>query len=176
VVAKARRRRFTAKEKLRVLREADGCTRPGELGALLRDLGRPARLGLCLDTAHVYASGLYDGTPLGLERLLATLDANVGLERLTAIHLNDSKAAFNSRVDRHANVGEGQLGAAGLRPFFAHPALTGQPFILEVPGRNRSGPQKRDVDVAKALARGKALPGATITAENAEGADTGAED
>ena len=125
-----------------------------ELGALLADLGRPPRLRICLDTAHVYASGLYDGTTAGLERSLAALDATVGLERLTAIHLNDSKAAFNSRVDRHANLGEGLMGAAGLRPFLEHPALADQPFILEVPGRNRSGPQKQDLDVAKALARG----------------------
>lgn len=129
-----------------------------ELGAVFNDLGRPSRLQICLDTAHVYASGIYDGTADGLERALAEFDTAVGLERLAAIHLNDSKAAFNSHVDRHANVGEGQLGAAGLRPFFEHPALAGQPFILEVPGRNHSGPQKHEVDVAKALARGEDLP------------------
>ncbi|MHB1414441.1 MAG: TIM barrel protein, partial [Chloroflexota bacterium] len=102
-------------------------------------------------TAHVYASGLYDGTADGLERMLASFEAEIGLDRLAAIHLNDSKSAFGSRVDRHANVGDGQLGVNGLRPFFQHPALQNLPFILEVPGREKRGADKRNVDAARAL-------------------------
>ncbi len=128
-----------------------------ELGAVIQGLGGPPRLRVCLDTAHVFASGLYDGTPAGLDELLAAFDAEIGLDRLAAIHFNDSKSAFGSRVDRHANLGEGRLGAAGLRPFFAHPALAKQPFLLEVPGRERSGPEKRDIAAAKALAQGEEM-------------------
>jgi deoxyribonuclease-4 len=129
-----------------------------ELGGVIADLGRPPRLRLCLDTAHVFAAGLYDGTADGLERLLAGLDATAGLKRLAAVHLNDSMTAFGSRRDRHANVGEGLLGAAGLGAVLRHPALAEQSFILEVPGRNRGGPQRRDLEAARALARGEDLP------------------
>ena len=123
-----------------------------ELAAAMSALGWPARLRVCLDTAHVFASGLYDGTPAGLERMLADFDATIGLPRLMAIHLNDSKTAFGSRADRHANIGEGLLGVTGLRPFLQHPALRHLPFLLEVPGRDREGPRSVDIATAKALA------------------------
>ncbi|MHB1132947.1 MAG: deoxyribonuclease IV [Chloroflexota bacterium] len=135
-----------------------------ELGGVINDLGRPPRLRVCLDTAHVFAAGLYDGTADGLERLLAGLDATAGLERLAAVHLNDSKTAFGSRHDRHANVGEGLLGAEGLGAVLRHPALAALPFILEVPGRNRGGPQRRDLEAARALARGEDLPPPAVMA------------
>ncbi len=124
-----------------------------ELGAIIEALGRPERLRVCLDTAHVFAAGLYDGTPAGLEEMLAAFEQTIGLERLAAIHLNDSKTAFGSRVDRHANIGTGLLGAAGLRPVVRHPALRHLPFLLEVPGRDRQGPDVEDIAAAKALAR-----------------------
>ncbi len=122
-----------------------------ELAAVIDALGRPQRLRVCLDTAHVFAAGLYDGTPAGLEAMLAAFERTIGLERLAAIHLNDSKTAFASRVDRHANIGTGLLGTAGLRPVVRHPALCHLPFILEVPGRDRQGPGVEDIAAAKAL-------------------------
>jgi len=129
-----------------------------ELGAVIAALGRPERLRLCLDTAHVFASGLYDGTPAGLESMLSVCAAEVGLDRLAVVHLNDSRSAFASRVDRHANIGEGQLGRAGLRPFFHHPALSHLPFLLEVPGREREGPSRSDIAAARSLAQGEDVP------------------
>ena len=110
-----------------------------ELGEAISLAGNSPRLRISLDTAHVFASGLYDGTPDGLEVMLAELDRAVGLERLDAV-LNDSKSVFGSRVDRHANIGQGQLGEAGLRPVLRHPALQRLPFLLEVPGVDREGP------------------------------------
>lgn len=125
-----------------------------ELGEAITSAGGSKRLGVCLDTAHVFAAGLYDGTPDGLERMLEGLDRAVGMERLAAIHLNDSKSAYGSRVDRHANIGEGQLGKEGLRPVLRHNALSHLPFLLEVPGRERSGPGAEDIAAAKELAYG----------------------
>ncbi len=113
--------------------------------------GSHRRLGICLDTAHVFASGIYDGSERGLEALLAEVDRSVGLQRLGAVHLNDSKSAFGSRVDRHANVGEGQLGLAGLWPWLNHKSLAAVPFILEVPGENRAGPAAADISAARKL-------------------------
>ncbi|MHB1006571.1 MAG: deoxyribonuclease IV [Chloroflexota bacterium] len=129
-----------------------------ELGEAITAAGGSPRLHVCLDTAHVFASGLYDGTPEGLDLMLAELDRAVGLERLSAVHLNDSKSAFGSRVDRHANIGQGQLGEAGLRPVLRHPALRHLPFLLEVPGVDREGPGRADIAAARALAFGEELP------------------
>lgn len=142
-----------------------------ELGTAITAAGGSARLGVCLDTAHVFASGLYDGTPEGLETMLAKLDGAVGLQRLTAIHLNDSKSAFGSRVDRHANLGEGQIGVKGLRPLLRHPSLQHLPFLLEVPGQDREGPGAADLAAARALAAAETslepspLPGPEVPSE-----------
>lgn len=128
-----------------------------ELGHIINALGRPPRAQVCLDTAHVFAAGLYDGTPEGLDAMVNEFDRAIGLERLRAVHLNDSASAYASRVDRHANLGTGKLGFAGLRPFFAHPAFAEVPFIMEVPGARKQGPELADVKLAKALARGEVV-------------------
>lgn len=122
-----------------------------ELAAFLDAMGRPPRLQVCLDTSHVFASGLFDGTEPGLMRMLKSFDATVGLDRLAAIHLNDSKVPFGAHVDRHANLGEGHLGRAGIRVVLRHPALRHLPFILEVPGEG-DGPDRNNVALAKLLA------------------------
>jgi deoxyribonuclease IV len=138
-----------------------------ELGSIITALGRHERLQVCLDTAHVFAAGLYDGTAASLETLLDTFEREIGLERLRAIHLNDSLSPFASRVDRHANIGAGKLGASGLRHVLTHPKLRHLPFLLEVPGPERKGPDRANVDLAKELALGAAALG--IALEEAAG-------
>jgi deoxyribonuclease-4 len=123
-----------------------------ELGATIAAAGNGERLRICLDTAHVFASGLFDGTAEGLENMLESFQHELGLERLAAVHLNDSKGAYASRLDRHANLGEGLIGKAGLRAVLRHPALRHLPFLLEVPGRDREGPSAEDVAMARRLA------------------------
>jgi deoxyribonuclease-4 len=109
-----------------------------ELETLLDRLDRHPRLGVCLDSAHLYVSG-YDVTdPTVVDRLVAAVDRQVGLERLRALHVNDSAAPLGSNRDRHANILEGELGE-GLGAFLAHPAFQHLSAYLEVPGVDRKG-------------------------------------
>ena len=104
-----------------------------ELGALFDALDGHERLGLCLDSCHLYASG-YDVTNRGeLDRVLAQLDDSIGLDRLRCLHVNDSKAPLGSNRDRHDNIGDGLMGEK-LGVFLAQPQLQGLPALLEVPG------------------------------------------
>ncbi len=104
-----------------------------ELAAIFDALDRHDRLGVCLDSCHLYASG-YDVTePAELDRLLDELDERIGLERLRCLHVNDSKAPLGSNRDRHDNIGDGLMGEK-LGVFLAHPKLQGLPALLEVPG------------------------------------------
>ena len=104
-----------------------------ELAALYDALDRHERLGVCLDSCHLYASG-YDVTdPAELDRLLDELDERIGLDRLRCLHVNDSKAPLGSNRDRHDNIGDGLMGEK-LGVFLGHPKLQGRPALLEVPG------------------------------------------
>ncbi len=121
-----------------------------ELEVLLERLDHHPRLGLCLDSCHLYASG-YDVTDrAGLDRVLDDVDARMGLDRLRALHVNDSAAPLGSNRDRHANVGEGLMGEA-LGVFLGHPRLQGLPALLETPGKDKRGPDAKQVAAAKAL-------------------------
>jgi deoxyribonuclease-4 len=105
----------------------------GELAELLDALERHPRLGICLDTCHLYASG-YDVTdPAAVAALVAEVDASIGLDRLKALHVNDSATPLGSNRDRHANILEGEIGE-GMGAFLAHPALRRLDAYLEVPG------------------------------------------
>lgn len=90
-------------------------------------------LGLCLDTAHAFAAGYDLMSPHGVSALLGEIARGPGLDRLKMLHLNDSKAACNSRVDRHWHLGLGHLGLAGLRQVLAHPWLRAEGAIMETP-------------------------------------------
>lgn len=104
-----------------------------QLNAILTGLGRPSRLGVCLDTCHMYAAGYDVASADGLERTLESLDGTVGLDRVRALHVNDSKFGLGTRKDRHAPLGEGELGRAGLRTVLHHPFFRRLPWILETP-------------------------------------------
>ncbi len=84
------------------------------------------------------------------EALVQVIDRTVGLGRLQCLHLNDSKVDFGANRDRHANIGEGTIGADGLATLLGHPSLQGLPAILEVPG-DGSGPRAEDVETARKI-------------------------
>ena len=121
-----------------------------ELQTLLERLDRHPRLGVCLDSCHLYVSG-YDVTdPKAVAALVAELDTGVGLDRLRALHVNDSAAELGSNRDRHANIGEGLMGE-GLGAFLAHPAFQHLSTYLEVPGVNKQGPNADEIQKLRDL-------------------------
>ena len=102
-----------------------------EIAALIDRAGGSDRIGVCLDTCHVFAAG-YDIVG-DLDGVLERFDRVIGLDRLKAVHLNDSEKPLGSHRDRHARIGEGQIGLAALRAVTRHERLQGLPFILETP-------------------------------------------
>jgi deoxyribonuclease-4 len=118
-----------------------------ELGAMIRAADEHPRLGICLDTAHVFEAGADLRTAAGLDETLTRLDAACGLDRLVMLHLNDSKTPFGSNRDRHENIGAGEIGREGFRAIVNHPALAAVPGILEVPGFDGEGPDARNVQI-----------------------------
>ena len=105
-------------------------------------------MGVCLDTCHVFAGG-YDLVNR-LEVVLADFDRTVGLHRLKAIHLNDSKNCCGSHKDRHERIGEGCIGLEAIARIVRHPALRELPFVLETP--NELPGYKREIDLLRKLA------------------------
>jgi deoxyribonuclease-4 len=122
-----------------------------ELAALLAAAGGSERLGLCLDSCHLLASGYDIRTPAGVDGLLREVSAKIGSERLGSLHLNDSQAPLGSGRDRHANIGDGELGEDGCAAFLGTPAFQGLPCLLETPGQNRSGSTAAEVALAVKL-------------------------
>ncbi|HUK94922.1 MAG TPA: deoxyribonuclease IV [Gaiellaceae bacterium] len=115
-----------------------------ELAALYDALDAHPRLGICLDSCHLYASG-YDVTDPGeLDALLGELDTRIGLDRLRCLHVNDSKTPLGSNRDRHDNIGDGLMGEK-LGVFVGHPKLQGLAAVMEVPGREGKGPDSEQV-------------------------------
>lgn len=115
-------------------------------------------LGLCLDTAHAFAAGYDLTSPQGVGLLLGEIARGPGLTRLKMLHLNDSRAAYNSRVDRHWHLGLGRLGLAGLRQLLSHPWLRVDGAIMETPKRHQAD-EWRNLMVARSLAPTPTLPG-----------------
>ena len=105
-----------------------------ELKSIIDRTELDSHLGVCLDTCHVYSAG-YDIVN-DLDGVLAEFDRIIGLNRLKAIHLNDSLTSFNSHKDRHAKIGEGSLGLDAIVRVINHPLLRDLPFILETPNDN----------------------------------------
>jgi len=117
-----------------------------ELAALIERAGGDARLGVCLDSCHLLASGYDIRTAEGLAGVLDDFEATVGLERLGSLHLNDSATPLGSNVDRHADPGEGHLGREGCAAFLSEPRFDGLPCVLEL-----NGPEKHHIDFAREL-------------------------
>jgi deoxyribonuclease-4 len=128
-----------------------------ELEEVIEAAGDDERLGVCLDTQHLWASGVSFATPEEADALVALVDGTVGLDRLGCLHLNDSKVAFGANRDRHENIGDGTIGPDALASLLGHPRLQGLPAILEVPGAG-DGPRAEDVATAREVwKRGVAL-------------------
>ena len=127
-----------------------------ELREILDETGEDHRLGICLDTAHLFAGGWDLRTITGVAAMVESFDRLVGLRRLRALHFNDSKGGLGSRRDRHDNIGEGAIGRVGFRAIFSHPALRRLPGFIETPGFARTGPDRRNVGLLKRL-RAEAL-------------------
>jgi deoxyribonuclease-4 len=117
---------------------------PEELGVIFEALGRHERLGICLDSCHLYVSGIDVTDRAALDALLDDVDARIGLDRLRVLHANDSKAPLGSNRDRHDNIGEGLIGE-GLGQFLSHPKLQELPVLLEVPGLDGKGPNADEI-------------------------------
>jgi deoxyribonuclease-4 len=120
-----------------------------ELTTLLDRLDHP-RLGVCLDSCHLYVSGIDVTDRATLDGLLADLDSAIGFDRLRALHVNDSKAPLGSNRDRHENIGDGLLGE-NLGVFLGHPRLQDLPAMLEVPGADGHGPNADEIRKAKEI-------------------------
>jgi deoxyribonuclease-4 len=150
------------------LKETDGCRllleqTAGHKGLLGRNFDETAelielagggkRLGLCLDSCHLFVQGydITDETHLGA--VLDEADAKVGLDRLGAVHVNDANAPLGSCRDRHANIGKGEMGKRGLAAFLSEPRFEGLPATLETPGPEKKGSDRKEVMAAKRLRR-----------------------
>ena len=121
-----------------------------ELATLLERLGGHPRLGICLDSCHLYASGFDVTQPTVVDELVKQVDSLFGLDRLRALHINDSAAPLGSNRDRHANIGEGLMDE-GLGVFLAHPALQDLGAYLETPGADKHGPDAAEVQKLRDL-------------------------
>jgi deoxyribonuclease-4 len=122
-----------------------------ELAALIDAAGGDARLGLCLDSCHLYASGHDIRTAEGLTATLDECDAKVGIERLGSLHLNDSEVGLGSNRDRHADIGKGELGEAGCAVFLSEPRFESLPVVLETPGPDRKGTPPEEIALCHKL-------------------------
>jgi deoxyribonuclease-4 len=122
-----------------------------ELAELIDAAGGGKRLGACLDCCHLLASGFEIRSPEALAEVVDDFDAKVGLDRLCCLHVNDSKVPLGSSRDRHANLGDGELGRRGLRPFLSEPRFEGLPALIETPGPDGRGPDRKEVRTAKRL-------------------------
>lgn len=109
------------------------------------------RVGFCIDTCHCHSSGYDLATAEGLRKTVAEMERVLGFENVKVIHANDSKTPFNSRVDRHENIGEGSIGEDGFRRILAHPKLRQKPFILETPAEDEDD-DRRNIETLKRLA------------------------
>ena len=131
-----------------------------ELAVLVDRLERHPRLGVCLDSCHLWVSGVDVTDPAAFEATLDEVDERIGLDRLRALHVNDARDPLGSNRDRHANVGEGVLGE-GLGVFLAAERVQGLPAVLEVPGKDGRGPDGDEVRKLKELhARARRRAGA----------------
>lgn len=124
-----------------------------ELAAIVAAAGGDERLGVCLDTQHLWASGVDFSGVRAAAGLARAVVAELGPGRLRCVHLNDSKVPLGSGRDRHANLGQGTIGAGPLRRLLGQPVLGDLPVILEVPGVEGHGPGPADLADARALCR-----------------------
>jgi len=150
------------------LKETDSCPllieqTAGHKGLLARDFDQTAelvelagggkRLGLCLDSCHLFVQGYNITDEAHLGAVLDEADEKVGIDRLGAVHVNDAAVPLGAHLDRHANIGKGEMGKRGLSAFLSEPRFEGLPATLETPGPEKKGSSKAEVTYAKRLRR-----------------------
>jgi deoxyribonuclease-4 len=121
-----------------------------ELGAIIKGC-ESDRLRVCIDTEHAYAAGYDLAHHEGIDHVIDELESEIGLDRFVAVHANDSKVPLGGGIDRHDNIGEGHIGRDGFEVIMAHKAFADIPFLLEVPGFEKQGPDKPNVDALKEI-------------------------
>ena len=121
-----------------------------ELGRIIDRVNSP-RLKVCLDTQHSFAAGYDLASTEGIESMISEFEDTIGVSNLLVVHANDSKRPCGSGVDRHDNIGDGFIGESGFATIMGHPAFRDVPFLLEVPGFEGKGPDKKNIDILKNL-------------------------
>ena len=122
---------------------------PDDMKSILEKIDSP-RIKICFDTAHAYEAGLIEAyTPPLIKKLFDEWDKLVGMEEIAVIHVNDSKTPFNSHNDRHENIGEGHIALDGFKSLAKEKRLKNKPWVLEVPGFDGDGPDRRSMEVLK---------------------------
>lgn len=124
-----------------------------ELAAIIEGMDFHPRVKICLDTAHLLGSGYDIRSRKGLDDFLKKFDTLIGLDRLAAFHLNDSKADLGSHIDRHENIGDGFIGLDGFKLLVNHPKLADIPGFMEVPGLDGKGPDAANLERLRALVK-----------------------
>lgn len=119
-----------------------------ELARIVEKSRYPDRLGVCVDTCHIFAAGYDIRTSESYEKTIAKLDRTIGLDRIHCFHLNDSKKGLGSRVDRHEHIGKGMIGLNGFRYLVNDPRFMNHPMVLETP---KGKDLKEDVENLKTL-------------------------
>ena len=124
-----------------------------ETAELIDRTGGPKRLGLCIDSCHLHATGYDVRTPDGMKDLVDDIEVKVGLDQLKLLHVNDSRDKRGSNRDRHAPIGKGEIGRKGFRAFLGERRLQGVPAVLEGPGIDGHNVARKDVQLIRRLGR-----------------------
>ena len=124
-----------------------------ETAELIDKTGGPKRLGLCIDSCHLHATGYDVRSPEGVSELVDEIDAKVGLKQLKLLHVNDSRDERGSNRDRHTALGKGEIGRSGIRAFLGEPRFQGLPAVFEGPGLEGHSPSREDIKVMRRLYR-----------------------
>ena len=127
-----------------------GCTFE-ELGRIISLVDDKKRLGICIDTCHIFASGYDIRTADGYERTIEDVEKHVGINRVGLFHLNDSKKPLGSRVDRHEHIGDGQIGAEGFRSLLNDKRFSRIPKLLETPKKIEHESDRRNLATLRSL-------------------------
>lgn len=121
-----------------------------EIRRLMEAVDNPQMM-TCLDTEHCFAAGYNLADPASIDGVMEEFDREIGLSKLACVHANDAKVEYGSGVDRHENIGEGYIGTEGFEVIMGHLAFRDVPFVLEVPGFEKNGPDKENMDRIKAI-------------------------
>lgn len=122
-----------------------------EIGEIISELDYDKRLGVCWDTCHLFNAGYDVSSEKGLAKTIDEFEKLVGFEWLFAVHANDSKTPFGSKKDRHENIGQGYIGEQAFGRMLRRPELRSLPWILEVPGFDEKGPDRKNIEILKRL-------------------------